>query len=88
MKKASVIVRAAEGDVSVARSLLGVAQVSTVEMLQRRVQERAQHHLENAEKQRDRLRRSQYVNIRRDDNNMVLGQFRLLLELCASWLSK
>ena len=77
-----MIARCADGDDAVASSLLAGASSKTVEELQREAQARNAR----SRSRSDRLRRSQYVSIKRDDDNLVVGQFRLLPELTAGWL--
>jgi hypothetical protein len=84
--KAAVITQAADGDEAVASSLLASARGSSFEQLRRAVQERSAR--QTSEEKRRRLRNSQYISVQHDHDNMVLGQFRLLPEVAAPWLSQ
>jgi outer membrane murein-binding lipoprotein Lpp len=84
--KAAVITQAADGDEAVASSLLASAVGSSFEQLRRAVQERSAR--ETSAEKRRRLRNSQYVSVQHDHDNMVLGQFRLLPDVAAPWLSQ
>jgi 5-methylcytosine-specific restriction endonuclease McrA len=86
VEKAAVITRASSGDEQVAAALLQTASVSTFEQLRRAVQERSAR--ESSAEKRKRLRNSQYIAIEHDDDNMVLGRFRLLPEVAAPWLAQ
>lgn len=87
-EKAAIVARAAKGDVAVARTLLACARTSTLEGVQRKVQELAQSREGSSKSRQERLRHSQYVSIGRDDDNMVLGKFRLLPEVAAAGLAR
>ena len=76
LAKASAIGRGAQGNEAVASSLLDVAIYGTVEMIDLRAREI--HSASFDETQRERLRRSQFVQVSVDSNSMVSGSFRLL----------
>ena len=75
LEQASVIGRAASGDASVARSLLGVARSGSFCELQRSAQGH-QARIAGGSR-RERLRRTQYVRVRRSGDGLVTGEFRL-----------
>jgi hypothetical protein len=85
LEKAAVVVRGSGGDEALASSLLTTASSSSVEGLKRVVQEHAAR--ESSVEKRKRLRNAQFLSLGRDDDNMVLGRFRLLPEVAAHWMS-
>ncbi len=86
-EKATLIARVADGSDSITQQLIAYAHSDSFESLRQRAHDLVTKAESGAERHK-RLRKSQFVTIDNDGENMVTGRFRLLPEMAARWLAR